>query len=192
MDIFDVQIQKCQILLSQRRTKVQVLPKSTTKFKVISESEKTCCITGVDNENAVLYKLPETIQGYKVVEIKTGAFGNCHRIKNIIFPNTLKKISYNCIPEYACDISSIYIPKSVEFIGRNFGGCKDLSSIIVDPENKYYDSRDNCNAIIETSTNKLVFGCYTTTIPNSITSIGPSAFYSCSKLKTIYIPNSVT
>lgn len=56
------------------------------KIQVISESGKTCCITGVDNENAVLYKLPETIQGYKVVGIKTGVFENCHRIKKHYFP----------------------------------------------------------------------------------------------------------
>ena len=55
-----------------------------------------------------------------------------------------------------------------------------------------YDSRNNCNAIIETSTNTLIFGCQNTTIPNSVTSIGEYAFFNCISLTSIEIPNSVT
>ena len=58
--------------------------------------------------------------------------------------------------------------------------------------NKNYDSRDNCNAIIKTASNILVAGCKTTTIPNSVTSIGNCAFYGCPGLPSIEIPNSVT
>ena len=73
-----------------------------------------------------------------------------------------------------------------------FEDCTGLTSIIVDTENPKYDSRDNCNAIIETATNTIIAGCKNTFIPNSVTSIGCAAFYSCTGLTSISIPNSVT
>jgi len=62
----------------------------------------------------------------------------------------------------------------------------------VDSKNSVYDSRANCNAIIETKTNELILGCKITVIPNSVTSIGDYAFFSCDGLTSITIPNSVT
>ena len=95
---------------------------------------------------------------------------------------------------YACsELTSVTIPNSVTSIGNDaFRGCSGLNSIVVSGNNVTYDSRDNCNAIIETSTNKLVAGCKNTTIPNSVTSIGDKAFYACSGLTSVTIPNSVT
>ena len=64
--------------------------------------------------------------------------------------------------------------------------------MVVEGGNATYDSRDNCNAIIETATNTLIAGCQNTTIPNSVTSIGDCAFYDCTSLASITIPESVT
>ena len=95
---------------------------------------------------------------------------------------------YNCHR-----LTSIEIPNSVTSIGDSaFSGCSGLGQIIVDSENSVYDSRDNCNAIIYTSSNLLVVGCKNTVIPNSVTSIGDLAFYHCTGLTSIEIPNSVT
>ena len=79
------------------------------------------------------------------------------------------------------------------FIGDfAFSACWDLTSIVVEEGNIRYDSRHNCNAIIETLSNKLIVGCKNTTIPNSVKSIGTYAFAYCSGLISVAIPNSVT
>ena len=90
-------------------------------------------------------------------------------------------------------ISTLTIPSSVLSIGNSaFAGCSGLTSISVDPSNTVYDSRNNCNAIIETATNTLICGCQNTIIPNSVTSIGSFAFKGCTGLTTVTIPSSVT
>lgn len=66
------------------------------------------------------------------------------------------------------------------------------NEIVVSPNNTTYDSRDNCNAIIETATNKLLVGCGGTVIPNTVTAIDSWAFYRSYNLTSITIPNSVT
>ena len=69
---------------------------------------------------------------------------------------------------------------SVTSIGNNaFAYCESLTNIDVDSGNSIYDSRNDCNAIIETASNTLVAGCQNTIIPNSVTSIGNDAISSC-------------
>ena len=90
-------------------------------------------------------------------------------------------------------ITSIEIPNSVTSIGaRAFSGCTSLTSIVVAEGNTKYDSRENCNAIIETAINTLIRGCKNTIIPDSVTSIGYQAFYGCTGLTSIEIPDGVT
>ena len=93
---------------------------------------------------------------------------------------------------FCSGLTSITIPKSVTSIAN--GACaysQSLTSIVVDNGNTKYDSRNGCNAIIETATNTLIAGCSSTVIPESVTSIGINAFTGTS-LTSITIPNGVT
>ena len=93
---------------------------------------------------------------------------------------------------------NVRIPKTITYIdmghsnGYGYMHDHDYMSISVDEENPVYDSRDNCNAVIETATNTLILGCSNTMIPSTVTAIGHHAFKGCSGLTRVTIGNSVT
>lgn len=95
---------------------------------------------------------------------------------------------------YSCNkLTSIIIPKNICIIGsQSFAYCENLSSIVVDAENPLYDSRNDCNAIINTEENTIVRGTDKTVIPEGIKAIGEDAFSGCSGLTEITIPEGVT
>ena len=135
-------------------------------------------------------KLSSVTFSNSVKNIGINAFFGCNNITNIVFPNSL--VSIGACAFEGCAIVNITIPKNVTQIGRRaFGKSKYIESILVESGNSVYDSRSNCNAIIETSTNTLISGCKNTKIPNSVTSIGDCAFHVCTTLTDIEIPNSV-
>lgn len=127
-----------------------------------------------------------------VIAINSYAFHRCSGLTSVNIPNSVMWIRERAF-QGCSSLTSVIIPNSVTFIdGSAFSGCSSLNSIMVDNGNSNYDSRDNCNAIIETSSNTLIFGCKKTVIPNSVTNIGNNAFSYCSGLTSLAIPDGVT
>ena len=135
--------------------------------------------------------LSTAVIGNSVTEIKSAAFKNCQELTSIIIPNSVRRIEGNAFVNCS-KMTSINIGDKVEYIGDGaFANCDSLKSIVVSNSNRTYDSRNNCNAIIEKSTNILVKGCMNTSIPNTVDSIGYQAFMNCKGLYSINIPDNV-
>ena len=127
-----------------------------------------------------------------VTTIGKYAFSHCTKLTDLTIPNSVTTIDEGAF-FFCTGLTSINIPNSVTALGyRAFARCSGLTSIQVESGNMVYDSRENCNAIIETADNTIILGCQNTVIPNSVTCIGDEAFWACTNLTSISIPNSVT
>lgn len=125
-------------------------------------------------------------------EISNYAFDDCRTLESIVIPESVTEIGYAAF--FRCtSLKSIIIPESVTKIGEAaFVGCSSLESTVVAKGNPVYDSREGCNAIIETETNTLIAGFKSTIIPESVTKIGRHAFCGCTSLESVTIPETVT
>lgn len=178
------------------------------------DSRENCNAIIYTPTNSLIIGCNKTTIPKSVRIIESRAFIDCKNLSSIIIPEGVEIIGE--LAFYQCsNLTSITIPNSVKSIERAaFSGCTKLSSISignglesvynnpfaecpnvvlieVSPENAKYDSRSNCNAIIEKSSNTLIIGCKNTIIPNGTTIIGEDAFNGCSNLISIEIPTGI-
>ena len=127
-----------------------------------------------------------------ITSIGKYAFYGCSGLTELTLPNSVTSIGNGAF--FACTgLTELTLPSSVTSIGESaFSGCSGLEKIAVESGNSCYDSWGNCNSIIDTETNTLIVGCKNSVIPNSVTSIGESAFSGCSGMTELTLPNSIT
>lgn len=158
------------VLYSKNKTELIKYPSAADANKYIvpagTKSLSRSAISYCDNLTEIVLQ-----EGVESINYRT--FAGCNNLKKISIPVSLSSFP---VSRYDCAIEE----------------CDSLTSITVASNNEKYDSRDNCNAIIETATNTLIFGCKSTTIPASVTSIGVGAFQYCRGLTSLTIPSSVT
>lgn len=147
-----------------------------------------------------------------VTEIGEGTFAGCS-ITTLALPDALTTIgreAFNGCPELTtltlgselttigegafsgCDkLTSLNIPAKVTTLENAFSG-GNLATITVAAGNTKYDSRGNCNAIINTETNTILLGCKNTTFPADVAAIGNGAFSGCKGLTSLVIPSTIS
>ena len=168
------------------------------KLKNIRVAEGNTTYDSRDNCNAIIEtetntlvkggintKIPKT-----VTVIGEDAFESVANLTAITIPSGVKTIKSSAFA--FTPLASVTIPASVTAIANYaFQGTTELKSIKVEEGNTVYDSRDNCNAIIETATATLVSGCVNTVIPNTVKHIGSTAFCNHEELASITLPTSI-
>lgn len=157
-----------------------------------------------NNGLSQLYDMTEVVIPNTVTTIGNYGFSSCNSIYTITIPNSVTSIGYGLLENSDTSpqggVKHIVIGSGLATVGTysySYGllgtaATRRCESITVDSNNTTYDSRNNCNAIIETATNTLLVGCNNTVIPNTVTSIAANAFRYCVLMTNITIPDSVT
>ena len=157
---------------------------------VYDSRDKCNAIIETANDKIIL-GCSTTVIPASVRSIGEKAFSNCGKLTEIHLPDGLEEICEYAF--YGCSsLERVVIPKSVTYIEPGaFGNCPNLKQIVVAEGNPVYDSRNDCNAIIETETGTLVVACSTTVIPDDVAEIGTNAYGLNASVESLFIPKSV-
>ena len=146
---------------------------------------------GYDDSPFKDYEIRKATVKYGITSIGESAFLGCRGMTELTLPNGMTRIG-DCAFYGCTGLTELILPNSVSSIGDiAFTYCSGLEKITVESGNSCYDSRDNCNSIIDTEFNTLIVGCKNSVIPNSVTSIGYYAFHGCRGLTELTLPDSV-
>ena len=168
-------------------------------LKALSVEEGNTVFDSRDNCNAIIETASNTLRiGCANTVVPNGikalgqmAFSGIPSLKEVKLPSGLTSIGWAAFWADT-ELSKVTLSESVTDIGESpFGGCERITSLVIDAKNGKYDSRNNCNAIIETATDKLIQGFATTKIPEGVKTIATAAFRSLFTLTEIEIPASV-
>lgn len=170
------------------------------KFKILSEGDKTCELTGynfIDSEDGSLI-IPSTTEiagkTYTVTSIRSGALSNCEKITSVEIPATVNSIDGNPFPACTRLTKIIVSDENPAFCSVNgvlFN--KDKTTLLIFPSGK--EGGYTIPSSVTDISNSAFAACinlFSVNIPNSVTSIGDGAFSGCSLLLSVEIPNSVT
>ena len=171
-------------------------------FKYVVKTDSTVSISDAELEVPLPVSADSTLvtpssvchegKTYQVKYIEPESFGLRLEIKCLIISEGVEQIGRRAF-NGCLNLADISIPATLEYWGEDlFEYCSNLRRITVSEQNERYDSRDDCNAIIETYENTLIFGCTGTKIPTSVTTIGQFAFRQCCQhLEQIVVPEGV-
>ena len=151
---------------------------------------KTYTLTNIDNQAFVTIDCNNITIPNTVKRIGRQAFQKSY-INGITIGDSVEVVGFGAFNE--SEVREIHFPKSVKEIGAfALLNTPELTSITVEEGNLVYDSREDCNALIHTATNRLIAGSGNTIIPTSVTAIADSAFYGNQRLKEITIPSNIS
>ena len=186
------------------------------------DAERVAIPVGVTEIGEGVFKerksIKEVVIPEGVTSIGIDAFFDCENLKSVIIPNSVMSIGGNAF-SYCKSLESVTIPDGVTSIGwmafgscdslksvtipdsvinvhvEAFSGCKSLTSIDVDENNAMYSSNEGV-LFNKTKTTLVQYPngrkSVNYTIPNTVTSIGRSAFFYCENIKSVIIADSVT
>ena len=168
----------------------EVVPATVGLKYVPNDGGGSYSLKGIGTATATNIVIASEIDGRPVIDIADYAFEDNADITSVFIPDTVERIGTNAFRNCS-QLVKIEIPWSVEVIADGaFELCNSVQSIMVDKDNAKFSSENNC--LLSNNGKNLKFGCAASVIPDSVTTIGMGAFAGCTLLTEITIPDNVT